>query len=478
MSVRPLRRVKGLLSKAVGDAPVVGSSAPALGLVGAQSPRLSMFDNSLALIASKVSTMAFGFIFWLLAARMFLPSEVGLAAGAIAGMMLCTQLALMGIGSSFISFFPKHNQQPKALLNTSFSLIGIGALVVGAAFLLLASRALTELKVVAADPLFVGLFLTMTVLGSIGVLLDQVSTAMGRGDQALMRSIQAGIVIIGQLLIVRFLLDGGTSVALFSTWVAGTASACLLGAAQLRQSSAEYRYRPRIASRLWKKLLAVGLPNHALTLADRAPGLILPIVVTELLSPSANAYWYAVWMMAWVVYMIPVQVGLNLFSETTQRPKQIRELVRHGTRTSLVLGGLAAAGAALLAPLVLSVLGGAYSVAGTTPLRILVIAVIPLALIQSYFAACRATKRLGEAVAVATVSGFMSVGAAAWAGTALGLRGIALAWVATQALVGVWAVFRLRVVATYKETEEVGRSDDVIVADFNRRNNEMGEAAG
>src|SRR5215218_3893232 len=78
-----------------------------------RAPRsLSMLVSSLALIGGKVATMGLGFLFWLLAAQLFVPAEVGLAAGAVSAVMLCTQLALLGVGSSVIVHFPRHGARP------------------------------------------------------------------------------------------------------------------------------------------------------------------------------------------------------------------------------------------------------------------------------------------------------------------------------------------------------------------------------
>ena len=61
---------------------------------------LPMAQNSVALILAKVATMGLGFLFWLVAARLFAPADVGLASGAVSAMMLITQLALLrgGLG--------------------------------------------------------------------------------------------------------------------------------------------------------------------------------------------------------------------------------------------------------------------------------------------------------------------------------------------------------------------------------------------
>jgi O-antigen/teichoic acid export membrane protein len=404
---------------------------------------LSMFASSLGLIAGKVATMGLGFLFWLLAARVFVPADVGLATGALSAVMLCTQIALLGAGSAVIVHFPRHRASPSHLLDAAFTLVVASALLAALLFLALAFGVFHELRVVASDPAFSISFLAISILGTAGLLLDHMSAALRRGDQALTRALLFGIVTIGLLGGVTVATDYRGSFTIFVTWVGGSLAACLLGAVQLRRSLAGYRYRPRIRRYLIRSLLSVGLPNHALTLAERAPALILPIVVVELVSPEANAAWYAAWMMAWLLYFIPVQVGMTIFAEAAHRVGELGELVRHGIRTSLLLGLPAAAALALAANFALSILGPTYADAGTTPLRILVIAVVPLTLIQAYFVVCRSTRRLREATVVGVANGLAGVGGAAFAATTFGLRGIAFAWLLAQFLTAAWAVPRL-----------------------------------
>jgi O-antigen/teichoic acid export membrane protein len=407
---------------------------------------LAMEANSLALIVTKVATLGLGFLFWLVAARLFPPSEVGLAGGVVAAVMLCVQLALLGVGSAVIAMFPAHQERPGRLLDTALTGSLVTGAVVGLAFAALAAAAFTQLQVVGARPAYLALFVAMSALGTAGVVLDQISTTLRRGDQALSRGLLNGVLSLVAVAALASVPAAG-SMALFACWVAGVAAAFALGALQLRHALARYRFRPRIAWPLVRPLVVVGLPNHALTLADRAPGLLLPVLVTELLSPAANAYWYAVWMMAWVVFVIPVQVGMTLFAEAAHRPEAIDGLVRHAVRWSLALGVAAAAGLALVGSLVLSLLGARYAAAGAAPLRALVWGIVPMAFIQAYYARCRAASRLGEAIAVAVASGTLTVAVATAAGVASGLTAMAVGWVGVQALAGVWATVRLRALA-------------------------------
>ena len=293
---------------------------------------LPMAQNSVALILAKVATMGLGFLFWLVAARLFAPSDVGLASGAVSAMMLITQLALFGVGSAVISLYPSRKEDPAALLDGALTIVSGAALLGGAIFIVLAATVLQNLHVVAEQPLFALGFALMCVLGTAGIVLDQTSTVLRRGDQVLVRGVLNGVVSLIGLPLVLLLPSGDQAQAIFDVWVFGAVVMCASAGLQLRRTVAGYRPRARTAG-MSRELMTVGLPNHLLTLADRAPALLLPVLVTELLSPTQNAYWYAVWMMAWVVFVIPVQVGMTLFAEASHGSKPLGVLVRQGVST-------------------------------------------------------------------------------------------------------------------------------------------------
>jgi O-antigen/teichoic acid export membrane protein len=359
-------------------------------------------------------------------------------------MMLCTQLALLGLGNAVIARFPRHQQRPAVLLDTAFGLVAVTSVLGGGLFLLLASGIFSELDAVSHDLVYALLFLAATVFGTVGILMDQVSTTLRRGDHALLRGLAFGIVTVASLGLIAALTDARSAQNLLLPWVLAGAGAFLIGVVQLWRTLEGYRIRPRILAPIARELVSSGLPNYALTLSQRAPGLILPVVVVELLSPEANATWYAAWMMAWVIYIVAIQVELTTFAEVAHDPDSLRLSIRRGVRASLGIGVPAALVIAIAAHPLLSILGPAYADAGATPLRILVVAIVPLTFVQIYYAACRGVGRLREAIIAGWITGAVSIGAAAVAGAAEGLAAMALTWLCVQLVAGLWAVWRLR----------------------------------
>ena len=403
-----------------------------------------MTQNSFALVASRVAAMGLGFLFWLLAARMFPAAQVGLAAAVISAMMLCTNIALLGLGAAVISRLPHHRAEPAALLNSVLSLATVASAIAALVFLLVAAIALPELSLVAHEPLYAVLFVATCVFGTLGLLLEQTSTALRRGDHALVRGIVSGLVTVLALGAIVLVTGSTDSLLLLVPWVLASATVLVLGIRQLHRSIGGYRARWMIRRPLARELFRSGLPNHALTLSDRAPALLLPVIVVEVLSPADNATWYAVWMMAMIVFTVPVQVGMALFAEVAADEGALRVAVRSAIRAALAVGVPAALALAVLAHPLLSLLGTRYADAGVVPLRILVVAILPLTVVQAYFAACRGSGRLSEAIATGWGSGAVALVVAAIAAAAGGLQAMAVGWLLVMCATAAWAALRLR----------------------------------
>src|SRR5512135_3673823 len=152
--------------------------------------RLSAIDlrrlwNSLALILGRFSSSGLGFITWIITARLYATAEVGIASGVVSAMMLCVQLALLGLNSAFVALYPKHREQPSSLLNTTLNIVSLAAILAAVLFLVLSSVMFHELSIVGKDLIYILLFLGMTLFGTVNTFMDHVSIAIRRGDQVL-----------------------------------------------------------------------------------------------------------------------------------------------------------------------------------------------------------------------------------------------------------------------------------------------------
>lgn len=404
--------------------------------------QLSMTSNSLFLIVAKVAALGIGFLCWLVAARMFPEPVVGLASTTVSATNLVALFAILGIGWSFIGLFPTHERQHR-LLDSAITLVGIASILASILCLIVAAVALSELRPLAVDPRFALCFVAFGATGTLGLLFDQISAVMRRGDHAMTRNVVRGLVTLLIVPAALLVAESDRSLALVAAWTAGSVLMIVIGLRQFTAKPMRYVFKPGVEASLGRPLLAGGFPNQALNLALRLPGTVLPIVVTQMISAGDSAIWYGAWMMASVVFFIPIQVGVTLFAELSHPKAEIGRLAAQAFRLSLGVGVGCAVVAAVLVGLPLSMLGHGYAAGGEMPFRIVVIAVVPMTVIEVYCAVCRAMTRLPEAIATATISAVVSLAATVLVAPGHGLTGIATAWLAVQAVTGLWAGARL-----------------------------------
>lgn len=405
--------------------------------------------NSLSLIMGRVLASSLGFITNLFTARLYAPAEVGISSGIVSAMMLCVQIALVGVGAAVISVYPRHKDQASKVINVGLNIIILTALLTALAFFILSLFVFRELSIISRTLPYSLLFFGITLFGTVNVYLDHVWIVLRRTSQVLVRNMIFGLVTIAGVSLMPIFTGQRDSMTIILAWCLAGLTACAVGMVQLHHSLDNYAYRFEINRALGGELIRVGLPNYLLTLTERAPNWIMPILVTELLSPTDNAVWYNVWMMAWVVFIIPISVGQNLFADVAHDPDELRASLQRSNRTSVWLGTMAAIGTISLAWFILSLLGPTYANHGVLPLRILVLAIYPVISIQTYFAVCRGRLTLTEAILTGLISGTVSLVAAVTIGLRFGLIGMASTWLVTQFAAGAWALLRLRVLTQH-----------------------------
>ena len=290
------------------------------------------------------------------------------------------------------------------------------------------------------DPLVTVIFLATALFAASAYQLDHVGVAQERADRTLVRSLVQSLVQLAFLAIAFAVGIHELSVVIGAVAIGALASV-LVGLRQLGRAKVAPDWRHGLRPGSAVKLLKPGLPNHALMLADRAPGYLLPLIVASTLGPAATAAWYIVWMMASAVFFVPQSAGFTLqtaLAGTRSRPG----LVASAIRASLLLTLGAGLILMLAGPFLLRFLGPQYASAWVL-LPVLVPALLLSCVTQVYYGLCRAQGRLIESTAVAVLAAALVVAPAAAVAQHYGLTGVSVLWSVAQAAVALVAVQRL-----------------------------------
>ena len=385
--------------------------------------RHSPLRSSIGLVIAKAAQTGTGFAFWILAAHATFDREVGLTTAAVSAVMICTQLAVLGTGSAVIVSVGR-GEPPARVLDAAFGIVGIAGTVLALGYLVLETFVAPDSA--SLSVLFWLTFIVAAVAGTMCTVLDQALVALGRGGSATMRYTVGGVASLAATALVAWQAHGASADVLLACWTLGSAVSCMIGAIQLRKLVG-YRPRPTLHPARHRPLLMLGIPNQLLTLTERAPGLVLPLLLAHLVSPEVAAYWYPAWMMAWAAYTAPMLIGIVQFSEGVRDPDRLATTTWTSFRWSLVIGSLAAVVLIVFAHPLLHLLGDRYANASTVALRLLAAGLVAYAVLQAYNSVCRVLGLYTEAIVVGVVLGTALCVSALWAAES-GSSAMALAW--------------------------------------------------
>ncbi|AXJ11668.1 glycosyltransferase [Arthrobacter sp. PM3] len=414
---------------------------------------ISVGGNAAWLAAARIAPMVTGFLFWALAALVLPPAQLGLGSAVVSAALLTVQLGMFGVGPATLTLLPSESDGGRRLIATSlltvatFSLLGAGLLVAITRWIG------TGVGEAWDDPLVTILFVATALLAASAYQLDHVGVAQERADRTLVRSLAQSFVQLA-FLAAAFAVGFRDLAVVVAAVAAGALASVLVGLRQLGRAKVSPDWRHGLRPRPALKLLKPGLPNHALMLADRAPGYLLPLIVASTLGPSSTAAWYMVWMMASAVFFVPQSAGFTLqtaLAGTRARPG----LVSSALRASLLLTLAAGLLLILAGPFLLGFLGPQYASAWVL-LPVLVPALLLSCVTQVYYGLCRAQGRLLEAIVVATLAAILVVAPAAAVAQQSGLTGVSVLWAVAQAAAALIAARRLVLLTRAKHAATTG----------------------
>ncbi len=332
-------------------------------------------------------------------------------------MTLLGTIGMLGMGTLLIGELPRRSARA-GLISAALLACGFGSLVLGLGFAILAPHISGRFDHVTGTPSQAALFIIGVILTGVSLVLDQATIGLMRGGLQLTRNTIFAAVKLLALPATAIVVHDQFGLGITASWTAGIAVSMALLAIRLRFSGMPVLPRPdwRVLRRLGRTALAHNWLNLALSI----PLSLIPVLVTVVVSPSANAAFYTAWTLTGFLKIVPQHLSTVLFAVAAADPQVIARKLRFTLRMSLLIGlpGMAVLG--IGAHLALSMFGPGYARAATLPLILLVIGYLPYIPKMTYIAVCRAAGQIPRAAAVMTAAAVMEVTASAAGGCTAG----------------------------------------------------------
>jgi O-antigen/teichoic acid export membrane protein len=398
--------------------------------------RARLFANAGYLLGVEVVNALVGLLFWSLAARLYRPDEVGTASAVLSAVALITLIGGLGTGNALVRYLSAA-RDPGLFLNTTLLLNVTAASVVGLAYL-------AGLRWWSPALLSLG----WGPWAAAGLLLYAVAQTVTGGARMALLATRAGRpILIGAALtnLVRVVLVGllarwgalglivanGSGVAVALVVVLGTL---------LPQALPGYHCRLHYEPAYLRTILPYSFATYLAGLLSQLPQRILPLLVLELLGPTAAGYAQMAWLVGGLLITPGVTLAGSAFAEASHRPDRTTPILLRAGLVGLGVTGLLAAGIWLAAPFLLLIFGPGYAAEGTALLRWLTVAAPLTVAAALYGTALRVRMRLGRLLVLGAVVAVITICTAAAFLPRWGLLACGLGWLAAQGVVALVAL--------------------------------------
>jgi hypothetical protein len=395
--------------------------------------RMPLVRNGYSLVANVGLTSVLGLIYWVLAARLYAPEDVGLNAALISAMTVLSGFGQLNLGSVLTRFLPTAGTKASQWIISAYGLATILAALSSSVFLLGVRAWMPSLEFVVANSGLAAWFIIGTTLWTVFVLQDGALAGLRRAVWIPIENTFFGLAKIA--LLVVFATTSLHAIGLFASWTVPViliviATNVLMFRVILPLGKDQ---GDRAQSAIDVRAVARFFGGDYLgTVFFYATIGAAPILVLAKVGAAGNAQYYLAWTIAYSLYLVSKAVTVSLVAEEAADRSNLNRLATHALVHTMGLLAVAVAVVLAVAPVILALFGTAYVEQGPMLLQILALSALPFGLTSIYLGVARVEGRM---IFVASTQGVMMVlvlGLGSEFLDLFGTIGIGFAWLLAQ----------------------------------------------
>ena len=261
--------------------------------------------------------MGAGFLFWVIAAKLYSVEDVGKATALISSLSLIMLLSRLGFDNSLIRFISGSDQDE--VFNTVLTITSLSTLAI--CLIYLAADSLLQSPLIP-DIGCGFVFTVVAVFNSVTLITGNMFLALRSARNYLMQNI-----VLCLRLLFLFPLIYVHSFGIFLSLGLCYGLASLQAAFSLKNKGIRVR-RPAVSKSFVKKSIKFSLGNYVSSNLNQAPGYMLPILVLHLLDAGSAAKFYIAFTLGNLTMVIPYALSTSLFVEGSNEQPLRENLIK------------------------------------------------------------------------------------------------------------------------------------------------------
>lgn len=400
-----------------------------------------LFRNAIYLILNSVITSISGFVFWIIAARLYSPESVGFASATISAIILLALISQFGLNDGLTRFLPSYGDKASELISSCLTLVVLISLGIAVIFIAGINIWSPVLSPILQQPVLLVSFVVITVTQAVFFLSQQLFMAKRRAIFTLLQGLIASVFKIVLLVILAILFSG---ISIFISWGAALLLAVLAFFLFLSfNSTLNNNIRPSINRDAVKKIIGFSLNNYLSSILLSAPAQILPLMIINILGAEKNAYFYIAWSLSNFLTVVVTAVSSSLFVEGSHDGLRTIKPIKQSFKLIFVFIIPLILAFILLGDKLLDLFGNRYSENATNLLRLLAFSSLPLSVNFIYVSIMRVQMNVQK---ITILSGFillLTLGLSYLLIPLHGINGVGIAWLiaqSTAAIIIIWII--------------------------------------
>lgn len=383
----------------------------------------TQLKNSLYLLVGSLATAGFGFVFWIIAARLFDAPTVGVATVLVSLSTLISLLSLAGFDSSFVRFLPK-SQRKNEYINSGIIVSTLLSIVLSGIFLTFTYFTTPDLRSIVGDPFIILLFTLLTVASSLNLLTNSIFLAFREARYIVIINMIFNVVKV----ILPFAFIAYGSVGIFTA--AGVAQAVGL-LVSFYYMYKQYDYRPKfhVDTAALRQTFSYTFGVYVGSVLNLLPPTLLPLIITQQIGSASTAYYYMAFNIVTIIFTVAYSAMQSAFAESSHDESALKSNVLRGVKSSMIFTIPAIIMSLLLGGYVLSVFGHEYAEAATPLLWIMSISAIIVTLYSALGAVLKIAHDTKSFILTNIVYASVIIGGSYLLMPSYGLLGIGYAWI-------------------------------------------------
>lgn len=413
----------------------------------------SLIKNSIYLIVTNFINIILAFFFWVIAAKYYMPKEIGLVSALLSSMALIATISSIGLPTAMIFYLPKYPEKTNKIINSSLIISIISSIIFSLIFIAGINIWIPGLGPIFKNVQYSIIFILATLMTAVSTLLTGAFTACRRTSFHMVKENIFGFSKIFPLI----LFVGLGAVGIFISWIIGLIFTMIIGFMLLYKS---WKYVPILEfDPILKDMAKFSVGNSVVGILYNLPRLIFPILMMNLISAESAGYFFIAMNVGSILYGIPQSIANSLLAESTNG-EDLWKNVEKSIKLDLMflLPGLLSL--MIFGKFILNIFNPSYLNAYIS-LIIMAVASIPLSIVNIFYAVRTAQKRIGSIIKIFLLVAMMAIIMSIPLTKAIGIDGAAISYLLANIIGMMIIISRIR------------RPDDYILRLFENKDNNL-----